>query len=239
MNPYENYVYNGNKEIKIYSLDKKNEKDDKMIIQINSCSGNYDVKLSKKIVTYDDNRNDIQYETVGGIQGRKTYIINNLRYKHVYLSIKSAQNEQECSNGNEMDKNNNTCARELSYLLFYYSTSSQRQFTDNNIYQLKYRLDTRANFYLYVPEINNIDVVTDFIIKATYFLDNPALNCFPSIHCLFCFQVILTTILSKNIKFKYKFLITIVSFLIIMSTVLVKQHYFLDILGALIICIIA
>ena len=157
MNPYENYVYNGNKEIKIYSLDKKNEKDDKMIIQINSCSGNYDVKLSKKIVTYDDNSNDIQYETVGGIQGRKTYIINNLRYKHVYLSIKSAQNEQECSNGNEMDKNNNTCARELSYLLFYYSTSSQRQFTDNNIYQLKYRLDTRANFYLYVPQINNID----------------------------------------------------------------------------------
>lgn len=89
------------------------------------------------------------------------------------------------------------------------------------------------------PEINNIDVVTDFIIKATYFLDNPALNCFPSIHCLFCFQVILTTILSKNIKFKYKSLITKVSFLIIMSTVLVKQHYFLDILGALIICIIA
>jgi hypothetical protein len=41
-------MYNGNKEIKIYSLDKINEKDDKMIIQIDSCQGNFDFKLSKK-----------------------------------------------------------------------------------------------------------------------------------------------------------------------------------------------
>ena len=157
MNPYENYVYNGNKEIKIYSLDKINEKDDKMIIQINSCSGIYETKLSKKIVTYDDNSNDLNYETIDGIHGKKTLIINELRNKHVYLSIKSAQNEHECSNGNKVDRNNNTCARELSYLLYYYSTSSHRQFTDNNIYKLKYRIDTKAHFYLVVPQINNID----------------------------------------------------------------------------------
>ena len=100
-NPNENYIYNGNKEIKIYSLDKINEKDNKMIIQINSCSGNYETKLSKKIVTYDDNSNDLYYETFSGIQGRKTYVINDLRDKHVYLSIKSAQNEQECYYGNQ------------------------------------------------------------------------------------------------------------------------------------------
>ena len=156
-NPYENYIYNGNKEIKIYSLDKINEKDDKMIIQINSCSGNYETKLSKKIVTYDDNSNDLHYETIGGSQGRKTYIINNLRDKHIYLSVKPAQNENECSYGNLKDKNNNTCSRELSYLLYYYTTSSHRQYADNNIYKLDYSLDSRAHFYLHVPQINNVD----------------------------------------------------------------------------------
>ena len=157
MNPYENYIYNGYKEIKIYSLDKINEKDDIMIIQINSCSGNYETKLSKKIVTYDDNSNDLQYEIVGGTQGRKTLIVNNLRDRHVYLSIKSAQNEYECSNGNKVDRNNNTCSRELSYLLYYYTTSNHRQYTENDIFKLKYRLDSRGNFYLIVPQINSID----------------------------------------------------------------------------------
>ena len=157
MNPHENYIYNGYKEIKIYSLDKINEKDDIMIIQINSCSGNYETKLSKKIVTYDDNSNDLPYETIGGLKGRKTLIIKNLRDKHVYLSIKTTQNEYECSNGNKVDRNNNTCSRDLSYLLYYYSTSSHRQYTDNNIYQLKYRLDSRGNMYLIVPQIDNID----------------------------------------------------------------------------------
>jgi len=157
MNPAENVNYNGNKEVKIYSLDKINDKDDKMIIQINSCSGNYEVKLSKKIVTYNDNSNDLEYETIGGFQGRKTILVKNLRYKHVYLSIRSVQNEQECSYGHSVDRNNNICSPELSYLLFYYTTSSNRQFTDNNIYKLQYRFDSRIKFYLIVPQINNID----------------------------------------------------------------------------------
>ena len=152
-----NNLYNGYREIKIYSLDKINEKDDKMIIQINSCSGNYDIKLSKKIVTYDDNSDDLPYETIGGLQGRKTYIINNLRNKHVYLSVKSAQNELECNSGMEMDRNNNTCAKDLSYLLYYYSTSSHKLQSENNVYNLSYRIDSRNNFYLKVPSIGGTE----------------------------------------------------------------------------------
>ena len=148
-----NNRYNGNKEIKIYSLDKINDKDDKMIIQINSCSGNYDIKLSKKIVTYDDNNDDIPYEVIGESQGRKTYIINNLRYKHIYLSVKSAQNEYECNSGAIVDRNNNTCAKDLSYLLYYYSTSSYKLYSENNIYSMNYRVDSRAHFYLILPRI--------------------------------------------------------------------------------------
>ena len=152
-----NNIPNGYKEIKIYSLDKINEKDDKMIIQINSCSGNYDIKMSKKIVTYDDNSNDLPYEIVGGEQGRKTYIINNLRDKHVYLSVKSSQDEYEYNSGKEMDRNNNTCSKDLSYLLYYYTTLNHKLFSENNIYEMNYRIDSRNNFYLNVPTIYGTD----------------------------------------------------------------------------------
>jgi len=147
-------MYNGNKEIKIYSLDKINEKDDKMIIQIDSCQGNFDFKLSKKIVTYDDNNDDLPYEVIGVEQGRSTYIINNLRNKHVYLSIKSAQNEFECNMGKEVDGKNITCSKELSYLLYYYTTSNYRLYSENNVYYFYYRIDSRANVYLIMPRFD-------------------------------------------------------------------------------------
>ena len=147
--------YNGNREIKIYSLDKINEKDDKMIIQINSCSGNYETKLSKKIVTYDDNSNDLEYEIINNFQGRKTLLIKNLKHKHVYLSIKSTQNEKECNYINSYDIYNSSCSKELSYLLFYYSTSSYRNFTEDSINKLRYTLDSRNRFILIVPQIRN------------------------------------------------------------------------------------
>lgn len=83
----------------------------------------------------------------------------------------------------------------------------------------------------------NMDFLTAFVVKLTYLYDEPPLNCFPSIHCLFCFQVIVTTILSKNIK--NKIIINIISLLIIISTLLVKQHYFYDVIAAFVVCIIS
>lgn len=88
------------------------------------------------------------------------------------------------------------------------------------------------------PPIPNTNFLTEFIIKVTFFFDTPALNCFPSIHCLFCFQIIYSFIFTKHIKLKKKIPIIIYSLLIIISTVLVKQHYVVDIISALSICII-
>lgn len=78
----------------------------------------------------------------------------------------------------------------------------------------------------------NLDFITSNFIKLTYFIDNPPLNCFPSLHCLVCFQAIFTIIISKNIKFFPKIIIIILAILIAISTVFIKQHYFYDILGA-------
>ena len=100
--------------------------------------------------------------------------------------------------------------------------------------------------YLYYPTImlrppipNNIDFLTEFIVKITYFFDEPALNCFPSIHCLFCFQIIFSYLKTRSINTKHKILGITISLLIIISTILVKQHYILDIISAFLICTIA
>ena len=100
--------------------------------------------------------------------------------------------------------------------------------------------------YLYYPTImlrppipTNLDFLTELVVKITYLVDEPALNCFPSIHCLFCFQIIFSYIKSTKINTKNKILAIITSSLIIISTVLVKQHYVFDISSAFLICIIA
>lgn len=87
------------------------------------------------------------------------------------------------------------------------------------------------------PDVTNmnIDPINKFIIYWTYKIDSPAINCLPSIHCLFCFQGIFSSLMCKNYNNKVKIPMIIMLFLIIITTVLVKQHYFVDIIAALIV----
>ena len=89
---------------------------------------------------------------------------------------------------------------------------------------------------IYRPAVDtNVDLITRWLINTTYFIDTPAINCFPSIHALLCFQISCAIILCKNINFKYKVMVLIMTFLILLSTVLVKQHYFYDIIASFLI----
>ena len=144
--PYSNYGYNnefkqydGNKEVKIYSLDKRSNEDRKMIIQLHSCSGKFDFKLTKKIVDYDNNPNDIPVISNTDEYGRSKYLVDNLKDMHLYLSIKSAQIPQDCNSGNVKDSNNVECSKELSYLLYYYSLTDREYSTKKQDLNLKYR----------------------------------------------------------------------------------------------------
>ncbi len=85
----------------------------------------------------------------------------------------------------------------------------------------------------------NIDPINKFIISMTYKLDSPAINCLPSIHCLFCFQAIFSSLMCKNYNNISKVLITIILFFIVITTLLVKQHYFFDVIASLIVSIIS
>jgi len=98
--------------------------------------------------------------------------------------------------------------------------------------------------YLFIPTIMyrpvtpNYDPFTNLVLKITFFFDEPPLNCFPSLHCLFCFQVIISYLISKC-TIKRKTWIIIGALLIILSTLFVKQHFIFDIIAALLVCLIA
>lgn len=91
---------------------------------------------------------------------------------------------------------------------------------------------------MYRPEIPQYDALTNLVLKITYYFDDPPLNCFPSLHCVFCFQVMFTYFKS-NYNVKRKLFTAVIAILIVLSTLLVKQHYIFDVISALLICIIA
>lgn len=90
------------------------------------------------------------------------------------------------------------------------------------------------------PDISNlnIDPISNLLIYLTYKYDTPAINCFPSMHCVFCFQAIYSTLKCINLNKKYRIITVIILFLISISTLLVKQHYVFDVLAALLIVIV-
>ena len=90
------------------------------------------------------------------------------------------------------------------------------------------------------PEVvyEELDFLTALLMKITYLGDNPAVNCFPSIHCLYCFHIMFMFTLLKGTTWRQKAFVYIMGLLIIASTVMVKQHYFYDIIGSLVLAIL-
>ncbi len=87
------------------------------------------------------------------------------------------------------------------------------------------------------PDIN-VTTLTDWALDLTYKSDTPAVNCLPSVHCLYCFVVGYFTIICKKLKTKYKVILTIYSLLIVLSTVFIKQHIIEDIILSIIYTVI-
>ncbi len=89
-----------------------------------------------------------------------------------------------------------------------------------------------------IRENINVKTLTDLLVFITYKTDTPAVNCLPSLHCLFCFISMYYTFISNKIKNKYKFLIIIYLMLIILSTVFIRQHIIEDVILSLIYTVI-
>lgn len=93
---------------------------------------------------------------------------------------------------------------------------------------------------MYRPYVDysNLDWLTGLVLKITYAADTPALNCCPSIHCLFCYQAIFTLCMCKDVKKQIKVPLSLFLLLIVLSTLIVKQHYFYDAIFALVIFVV-
>lgn len=83
-------------------------------------------------------------------------------------------------------------------------------------------------------EVFDVTNISTFIINFIYMMDKPV-NLFPSAHCGFAILFIMSVFDVKEIKSKYKMLIIVISILIILSTLFIKQHVIVDVLGSLII----
>ena len=79
------------------------------------------------------------------------------------------------------------------------------------------------------PEINGTSVF-DWLTKLIYASDNPD-NLFPSIHCLESWICFRGAVRCKKVGSGYKAVMMIAAFLVFASTLLVKQHVFVDVLG--------
>ena len=88
------------------------------------------------------------------------------------------------------------------------------------------------------PDIN-ISSFTDLILYITYKSDTPAVNCLPSVHCLYCFIIIFYILIIKSINLKYKVPIILYLILIILSTLFIQQHIVEDVILSFIYTIIS
>ena len=85
----------------------------------------------------------------------------------------------------------------------------------------------------------NVTGLTSWILDFTYKTDTPAINCLPSMHCIYCFVTSYYIIKCKNMNIKKRIPIVIFSALIVLSTLFVKQHILEDVILAFIYVTIA
>lgn len=83
------------------------------------------------------------------------------------------------------------------------------------------------------PELSGNDIFTR-LVRAIYGNDLP-FNCFPSIHVINTLLVQLYVTINRNVNKYIKIICNIVGILIILSTMFIKQHVFLDAVSAAII----
>jgi membrane-associated phospholipid phosphatase len=81
------------------------------------------------------------------------------------------------------------------------------------------------------PLFNDKGIIFD-LVRLIYRHDQPY-NCFPSIHVLTTFSIILGSLHVKNKPIFHSIFIPIVGSLIIISTLFVKQHGILDVFGSI------
>ena len=131
----------------------------------------------------------------------------------------------------------------LIFIIPYYFYIKERELFKK--YSLSYIfMSIIANiiFVIYPTAVIRPEIVGSGILnsmaKIVFAIDNPPANCFPSLHCAISFIWILYSFSSKKFTPTFKIFTIIISLLIIVSTLFIKQHVFIDAVGGIVLAII-
>ncbi len=83
---------------------------------------------------------------------------------------------------------------------------------------------------LHRPEITGTSIL-ELLTKFIFFIDTPATNIFPSLHCAMSNLWLLYIVTSKKTNMCEKIIVTIISISIMISTLVLKQHVLLDLIS--------
>ena len=82
------------------------------------------------------------------------------------------------------------------------------------------------------PEIGHLDGIVGFLMNFIYSSDTPV-NLFPSMHCLFSWFCWIAVRNCKNVPKWYQIASFLFGIVVCMSTVAIKQHFFVDIIAGI------
>ena len=99
-------------------------------------------------------------------------------------------------------------------------------------------------FVIYPTTVANVrptitgNSILELIARFIFWIDTPPINCFPSLHCGISMLWLLYILYIKQTNIYEKIIIPIISILIMISTLCIKQHVFIDLVSGDIIAII-
>ena len=132
----------------------------------------------------------------------------------------------------------------LIFLIPYYLYKKYKNIF--NKYFLAYSLSTFISNIIFIVYPTCVDrpIVTgtsfiELITRIVFWVDTPAQNCFPSLHCAVSMLFILYMFECKKAPVHLKILTAIMSILIMMATLFTKQHVFIDLVSGNILAIIS
>lgn len=93
-------------------------------------------------------------------------------------------------------------------------------------------------FIIFPTTINRANItetdISNKLVNLLYIIDQPPVNCLPSIHCLVAFLFIFG-ISKVNLSNRYKLIVYILSICIVLSTLFIKQHVVYDAIASFVI----
>ena len=132
----------------------------------------------------------------------------------------------------------------LIFLIPYYLYKKDKNiFTKYIISYLFCTVIANIIFIIYPTYVDRPIVIGNSILelmaRIVFWVDTPAQNCFPSLHCAVSMLFILYMFECKKCPLYLKILTLIISILIMIATLYTKQHVFIDLLSGDILAIVS